>query len=352
VTNARKARRVEVEVEIETVTPIFIFATRAAFGAPPGFAMGEASYGVPAILAVTLVTAYMLHYFAASECDLAVRFMVMVSWTLSLSIVALVPADVAATMYDEETSSLSTLWDLSYWITFTLTWFVLPFHQLYEDAGDFSALARASTSLRENGIFYGVIVFIGLLGAILLTSYGAMTSESMATFALASSTIFGICAGIFALGFGLVDVPKIIWRRADVAKRQAEAHRRLGVASRALEDAFVGLRKVIKASETTREVIPRHHVYASAVAVIVRETPKSPAFEARWTRWWTTSTTSSITTTTSSPTSSPCAGSYDVARGCTGAPPRSTPWRWRTRSRLRRCSTAAPARAGWATGGA
>ena len=75
--------------------------------------MGEASYGVPAILAVTLVTAYMLHYFAASECDLAVRFMVMVSWTLSLSIVALVPADVAATMYDEETSSLSTLWDLS-----------------------------------------------------------------------------------------------------------------------------------------------------------------------------------------------------------------------------------------------
>ena len=241
--------------------------------------MGEASYGVPAILAVTLVTAYMLHYFAASECDLAVRFMVMVSWTLSLSIVALVPADVAATMYDEETSSLSTLWDLSYWITFTLTWFVLPFHQLYEDAGDFSALARASTSLRENGIFYGVIVFILLLGAILLTSYGAMTSESMATFALASSTIFGICAGIFALGFGLVDVPKIIWRRADVAKRQAEAHRRLGVASRALEDAFVGLRKVIKASETTREVIPRHHVYAWAVAVIARETPKSSAFE-------------------------------------------------------------------------
>ena len=101
--------------------------------------MGEASYGVPAILAVTLVTAYMLHYFAASECDLAVRFMVMVSWTLSLSIVALVPADVAATMYDEETSSLSTLWDLSYWITFTLTWFVLPFHQLYEDAGDASS---------------------------------------------------------------------------------------------------------------------------------------------------------------------------------------------------------------------
>ena len=241
--------------------------------------MGEASYGVPAILAVTLVTAYMLHYFAASECDLAVRFMVMVSWTLSLSIVALVPADVAATLYDEETSSLSTLWDLSYWITFTLTWFVLPFHQLYEDAGDFSALARASTSLRENGIFYGVIVFILLLGAILLTSYGAMTSESMATFALASSTIFGICAGIFALGFGLVDVPKIIWRRADVAKRQAEAHRRLGVASRALEDAFVGLRKVIKASETTREVIPRHHVYAWAVAVIARETPKSSAFE-------------------------------------------------------------------------
>jgi len=47
---------------------------------------------------VTLGTFVMLRYFAAAETSWAVRLQVMLSWTLSLSIIALVPADVAATM--------------------------------------------------------------------------------------------------------------------------------------------------------------------------------------------------------------------------------------------------------------
>jgi hypothetical protein len=63
--------------------------------------MGQEAFGVPALITVTLGTFVMLRYFAAAETSWAVRLQVMLSWTLSLSIIALVPADVAATMRGE-----------------------------------------------------------------------------------------------------------------------------------------------------------------------------------------------------------------------------------------------------------
>lgn len=125
---------------------------------------GQEAFGVPAFITVTLGTFAMLRYFAAAETSWAVRLQVMLSWTLSLSIVALVPADVAATVRDEPLPVMGLLWDLSYWTTFCLTWFVLPIHQVYEDAGDFSVGARLKTSIRENLIFYAVIAVVGMLG--------------------------------------------------------------------------------------------------------------------------------------------------------------------------------------------
>lgn len=37
-----------------------------------------------------------------------------------------------------------------------LTWLVLPFFQVYADAGDFTVGGRCMTSLKENGLLYGL----------------------------------------------------------------------------------------------------------------------------------------------------------------------------------------------------
>jgi hypothetical protein len=37
-----------------------------------------------------------------------------------------------------------------------LTWLVLPFFQVYADAGDFTVGGRCMTSIRENGLLYGL----------------------------------------------------------------------------------------------------------------------------------------------------------------------------------------------------
>ena len=68
----------------------------------------ESSFGIPALLAVTLGVLLTLRHFAAPEVSLAVRLQLALSWTLSLSILALVPADVAATA-SGDTSARPTL---------------------------------------------------------------------------------------------------------------------------------------------------------------------------------------------------------------------------------------------------
>jgi hypothetical protein len=37
-----------------------------------------------------------------------------------------------------------------------LTWLALPFFQVYSDAGDFTVGGRCMTSLKENGLLYGL----------------------------------------------------------------------------------------------------------------------------------------------------------------------------------------------------
>ena len=237
----------------------------------------ESSFGIPALLAVTLGVLLTLRHFAAPEVSLAVRLQLALSWTLSLSILALVPADVAATASGDTSArpTLALLWDVSYWITFNLTWFVLPLHQIYEDAGDFTVAARLATSVRENVIFYAVIVAVALLGVIVLTANGAMTLSGVAAFSIASATSFGIVAGVFLLGYGLVEVPRSIWRSANIQRRPTAAYRKVGEVASALDDAHAALRKVVRASETTREVMPRNHELRWMMRVIAAETPKS-----------------------------------------------------------------------------
>lgn len=44
-----------------------------------------------------------------------------------------------------------------------LTWLVLPFFQVYADAGDFTVSGRCMTSLKENGLLYGLAGAAGAL---------------------------------------------------------------------------------------------------------------------------------------------------------------------------------------------
>lgn len=53
---------------------------------------------------------------------------------------------------------LVTWWRLAYWYGFAVQFTVLPFHQEYADSGHFTVGDRISTAIRNNLIFYAVLV--------------------------------------------------------------------------------------------------------------------------------------------------------------------------------------------------
>ena len=53
---------------------------------------------------------------------------------------------------------LVTWWRVAYWYGFAVQFTLLPFHQEYADSGHFTVGDRISTAIRNNLIFYAVLV--------------------------------------------------------------------------------------------------------------------------------------------------------------------------------------------------
>lgn len=116
---------------------------------------------------------------------------------------------------------------LLYWSVYLLTWTIIPVLQEWEDSGDLESSARLKRSLRSNGLFYlamivGAVVFLLIL--ILLNAGGEM---GLITFLKCLATIWGMLLLMVLMGYGLVEVPKTMWRNADPAQYLDYLHHRV-----------------------------------------------------------------------------------------------------------------------------
>jgi len=174
-----------------------------------------------------------------------VKLSVGFSWAVALMVVALIPLDVvvvrcallgagslrhsrietrlAQTLGNDVSGkkTLLGLYQFPYWSTQLLTWLLLPLHQLYADAGDFTPRARLKTSLKENLLFYAVLGGVGLVaGVIILATKGKQGSSGFASGAVACSLSFSIATGILLMGYGFSEIPRTCWIRSSTTARK------------------------------------------------------------------------------------------------------------------------------------
>ena len=220
-----------------------------------------------------------LKYFSAKTNPLSVKTQVFLSWTLSVSILTLVPLDVGYSLNrtnDDEGGNgrtMGAMWGLTYWSTFFLTWVILPLHQIYEDSGDFTFASRCSTALRENVVFYLVLVGILAIGATGLLFFGSLDASSLSAYGIVVANAWGISTGILLVGYGLVEVPRALYKRSFLDDRPTRAYKRVAHVSRSLQEAHEDLKKVCKAVATTARVMPRRHELRWAMDIIESEVP-------------------------------------------------------------------------------
>ncbi|CAK9859285.1 unnamed protein product [Sphagnum jensenii] len=236
-------------------------------------------YALAGPIALGMVVAT-LQYFAASTVPLYVRWIVGYAWFCTISIIILVPADIWTTVSYGSSKTIGILWSWSYWSTFILTWFLVPLLQGYEDAGDFTVANRLKTSAQGNLMLYGAVGAVSMIGVFIMVFMGTLHWNKVLGVAIACSNTFGLVTGAFLLGFGLVEIPRSMWRNADLQYRQKVLSHKIAKAAVKLDDAHQELSTAIVIAQATSNQMARHDSLRPCMDVIdeimtemVREDP-------------------------------------------------------------------------------
>ncbi|GAX78046.1 hypothetical protein CEUSTIGMA_g5488.t1 [Chlamydomonas eustigma] len=171
---------------------------------------------VISMLGICISIVYLIRKFAAKSVELIVRVATAYGWLTAMMVIALVPIDVwAAYTLSKDTMPITVMWNIAYWSTQAATWLVLPFYQVYAEAGDFSIKNKCLTSLKENALLYGSVGALGLIGVIIILASTGLTSvddlKFLLNLAIFASNTFGLVVGLLLMGYGLVEIPRSMW---------------------------------------------------------------------------------------------------------------------------------------------
>lgn len=202
--------------------------------------------GVPV---VALAVVYLLWYYPNANTTLLVKVNVGLAWFAALSVLVLVPADLLATLQPKEGGSeqqlLKLWWSIAYWYAFVVMMSVLPLLQGYADSGDFHPWDRFLYSIRTNVQFYLIVGGLGAVGVLVLYFFQKIELSAIIGWGMAASNAYGLVGSIFLMGYGLVDIPRKLWQKADVRRRELIMFHRAGVQVERARNAHRELSKAI-----------------------------------------------------------------------------------------------------------
>jgi hypothetical protein len=110
---------------------------------------------------------------------------------------------------------LERMWWTVYWVTFLLTYVIIPVVQEYVAAGEFTRRARLRTAVLVNVVFYAVIGVIAA-GAVAYVIFGAgMEFAELVPIAITAANTYGLVLVVLLVGYGAAEVPRALWQAAD-----------------------------------------------------------------------------------------------------------------------------------------
>ncbi|ORX53806.1 LMBR1-domain-containing protein [Piromyces finnis] len=161
------------------------------------------------------------------------RLSVIIGLFFPFSIVLVLPLDITSSIYrdltDEEKLNTNppigyqseeffiVFWNITYWISYALTWLFFPLISGYILSGYFTPIKKFKDSIYQNILFYGISGGIGIIFVIYIAVSRQMTRKALLGFLMAMSNAWGLLLCIVFMGYGLVDVPRRLWRKSDLS---------------------------------------------------------------------------------------------------------------------------------------
>ncbi|ETS76314.1 hypothetical protein PFICI_11701 [Pestalotiopsis fici W106-1] len=165
-------------------------------------------------------------------------------------IVLLVPIDLASSAATDDEAArgiwfparlLLVSWRITYWLTFVLTWFILPILAEYSDAGYREPKDRLMYSLRANAQYHLLVLGSGVLGLVyVVISYG-LSPTSLKGLVMALAYCWGLVLAIYLMGHGLVSIPRKLIRDASLPGRLRRIQTHAPKVYEKMEDSIANL---------------------------------------------------------------------------------------------------------------
>ena len=108
------------------------------------------------------------------------------------------------------------LWKSNYWITFLLTWLILPILQEFFRSGHFNKLSKFKDALKRNLKFQFVVLGVSILGIIYLLFEVGLTLLNLKLMVIAISHIYSLILALWLMAHGLVNIPRLKWIEGNV----------------------------------------------------------------------------------------------------------------------------------------
>lgn len=115
--------------------------------------------------------------------------------------------------------ALLVAWRLSYWLTFGLTWVILPLLGEYVDSGEREWRDKMIYSLRSNGRYQLMVLGAAIVGAVYFILTEGFNPTSLRALVMALAYAWGLILAIYLMGHGLVAIPKKLYKNADPGRR-------------------------------------------------------------------------------------------------------------------------------------
>lgn len=120
---------------------------------------------------------------------------------------------------------------------FLFTWVFNPIIASFVSSADFTVTARMKASFKENLLVYIVSTVVTVLGLLLLIISGRLTWEGIPGVISAAGNLFGLLVVVLLLAYGLVDVPRSLWRYSDMDAWSLHATTKIGKLHKKVEEA-------------------------------------------------------------------------------------------------------------------
>ena len=109
-------------------------------------------------------------------------------------------------------ATLLGLWQWVYWTTFVLSWVVTPVLMDFKMAGEFTRWGRLRYAVRAQLRFYGWLAAAIVVVAFVLVFTQGFKASFVQDALVAAANIYCALLIVLMLGFGLVNVPRKLWR--------------------------------------------------------------------------------------------------------------------------------------------